>query len=130
MDEYIPPRLKTLMEAMPEGESSAFNHPPAGGRETDLAGLRQFPAWIEWGLSAAATEYRQMGPPYFKLTRSVHLMWAHDETGFAFVNTDKTIRIFLFGCVHEMEQHSNDGRCLNTYRCSKCGYMRQVDSSD
>lgn len=32
-------------------------------------------------------------------------------------------------CVHDYQHHETVGRCLNTYRCSKCGKDRTVDSS-
>lgn len=33
-------------------------------------------------------------------------------------------------CVHEVVHHANVGRCLNVYRCTKCGHKYEVDSSD
>ena len=33
-------------------------------------------------------------------------------------------------CVHTMEFSRNLGRCYNEYKCSKCGKIENVDSSD
>lgn len=33
-------------------------------------------------------------------------------------------------CLHEMKHHRNTGRCLNEYKCSKCGKIEEIDSSD
>jgi hypothetical protein len=33
-------------------------------------------------------------------------------------------------CIHEFVRHRNVGRCLNEYRCPKCGRTMTVDSSD
>ena len=33
-------------------------------------------------------------------------------------------------CAHEFAHEKNVGNCLNDYRCSKCGRVYQIDSSD
>lgn len=33
-------------------------------------------------------------------------------------------------CLHEMVHHRNTGRCLNEYKCIKCGKIEEIDSSD
>lgn len=42
----------------------------------------------------------------------------------------KKLRIFRFGCDHEMEFVEQLGRCYRRYRCKKCGYTSDIDSSD
>ena len=32
-------------------------------------------------------------------------------------------------CVHKYQHHATVGRCLNSYRCTKCGHETTVDSS-
>lgn len=46
-------------------------------------------------------------------------------SGWGFVSHQRDV-----DCVHEPVQTAHDGnRCLTNYRCSKCGYEYQVDSS-
>jgi hypothetical protein len=33
-------------------------------------------------------------------------------------------------CAHEWDNGTNVGRCLTNYKCSKCGHVIEVDSSD
>lgn len=33
-------------------------------------------------------------------------------------------------CIHKWRLSKNIGRCLNLYKCEKCGDTREVDSSD
>ena|SRR3990172_721485 len=61
-----------------------------------------------------------------------HLYFMHDNCGYA-MSADYwkgKVSYYKFGCEHDMVHISNDGRYLNTYKCSICGYVNQVDSSD
>lgn len=40
------------------------------------------------------------------------------------------LRIFEFGCDHEMEFVEQLGRCYRRYRCLKCDHTSDIDSSD
>lgn len=44
--------------------------------------------------------------------------------GWGFVAPDNT------ACIHKWVQNRNVGRCLNEYKCSGCGKISVVDSSD
>lgn len=33
-------------------------------------------------------------------------------------------------CIHSMKHFKNTGRCLNQYKCEKCGKIEEIDSSD
>lgn len=60
-----------------------------------------------------------------------------DNTGFGFVKHVERAkyatpqRYFKCGaCVHEYEEVGSPGKCLHTYKCSKCDHAYTVDSSD
>ncbi len=64
---------------------------------------------------------------------NLNLEWFHDGNGsaYTFDYWAGKMRYFFFAtCEHTMAHVSRDGNCLNTYRCTKCGYTNQVDSSD
>jgi len=37
---------------------------------------------------------------------------------------------FRFGCDHDYQHSTNLGNCYNRYECTKCGFTKDVDSSD
>lgn len=82
------------------------------GRETML-GITIFWYWDGTGVALHGDYYAEMDIPHC----------AKEHTG-------QYLRAFLCGCDHEYDHVSNDGRCLNTYRCKVCGHVKQVDSSD
>lgn len=65
-------------------------------------------------------------------------MW--DKSGYAIVRDywGGKIRYFKFGCDHtwgaqftpEEEEKLPRGRCIHNSKCSKCGHIQSVDSSD
>lgn len=67
------------------------------------------------------------------------LYWHSDNTGHAVV-TDYVkmpdgaygyvMEFYRFGCEHSYEHTANLGRCYNEYKCTKCGNVNRIDSSD
>lgn len=68
-----------------------------------------------------------------EVSSGLQLYWYHNGRGDAILLDwhEKRTRYFLFAeCEHEMKHSRNLGRCFNEYKCSKCGYTEQVDTSD
>lgn len=71
---------------------------------------------------------------------SGHFIYFHNETGLAYLYvvrkkdgkqfTDSAYEWWDIGCDHEDEHVANLGNCYNRYKCKKCGYTHDVDSSD
>ena len=62
----------------------------------------------------------------------VHCYVFFDKTGIAFASDywAGKVRYFHFAvCEHEFTE-KNIGRCLHKYTCVKCGFNKEVDSSD
>ena len=105
---------------------------PYGWREIGLDGLGDHEGWVTYGLGGMHTEYRQLAEPWFPRATGCHMVWYYDATGVGFTaeGPGKRPRIYVWGCHHEWVHHSNDGKCLNTYKCKHCDRLNQVDSSD
>lgn len=137
-----------------ESEFGGFNDFPPGWREIDVAEFAQRMS----SYHPMYHEYRQMLTPERNVPAvSAQLFFYHDGTGVAVVSnwgpTDPDIRyspyvwtgrVFAFGCNHEYESIGIETlrevapefktrllfRTEHASRCTKCGHIKIVDSSD
>lgn len=119
-----------------------YNHPPPNFREvteTEFAQCRVaggFPLYVE----ARQIDPKRLPEGMARYYLDVMLFWNNDSTGWAFHREYYTrkVRYFLFGCDHDQKGEFTpeekaklpSGRCLHSYKCSKCGLIETVDSSD
>lgn len=81
------------------------------------------------------SEYRQMWEDvYTKPAVSAMLFFFWDDTGLAITREGET---YAFGCNHLMENVAWDREtmgpqynCMHAYKCTKCGFIQTIDSSD
>ena len=83
------------------------------------------------------SEYRQMYKDddlYATPAVSAKLFFFWDDTGVAITRAGE---LYSFGCDHTMENIPWDREtmgpqfnCTNAYKCSKCGFVQVLDSSD
>ena len=133
---YAPETLSASITA----KFGGFNDVPPNWHEVSEA---EFAKSMAFHYEPIATEFRQFIPPGDKTYASVTLYFMHDGTGWAMVNDywGGKIRFFLFfACDHTMRELSkaecateglyHAGRCFHVSKCTKCGYVSSVDSSD
>jgi len=62
------------------------------------------------------------------------LFYFIDGTGFVIYPDmiNMKVRYYLFGCNHDykIDNYYYLGKCENIYKCTKCGYVINIDSSD
>lgn len=115
-----------------------YNKAPAGWREITEGEFAQS-SFFTYGFTGI--EHRQIlnWPEPKAPMLSAQMYHMHDGTGFAMVNDywGKKLRYFAFGCVHEWGGELTEAEkavqvfnCTTKYKCKKCGYFQQVDSSD
>jgi len=120
---------KKAYEAKWIKDDGHYNHIP---EPFESCNITEF--WKHVGLSAPkAISYRQwrtptngsgiMRPGFVSLT----IFWFHDQ-GFA-VDPD-TQQCWRLGCKHDMQHIEKLGNCHNRYKCTKCGLVEDIDSSD
>ena len=92
--------------------------------------------------SPVAREYRQIRSDDGKPMLAVTLYFMHDGTGVGmhFDYWGQKVRWFKFGCAHKYVGLSQEecraagiyhgGRCYHVSKCSECGHVNAVDSSD
>ena len=81
------------------------------------------------------SEYRQMWDDVYTAPAiSAMLFFFWDDTGVLITRDGK---MYSFGCDHSMEAMAWDREtmgpqynCTNAYKCSKCGFVQVLDSSD
>lgn len=114
--------------------SSDYNKVPDGWREITE---EQFAQGQFFTYEAEAVEFRQFHPSPIKDEKGHPLLdarlWHYwDGTGIGMMHDfwAGKVRFFAFGCDHDFEHIRNEGRCLNRYKCKKCGHENLIDSSD
>ena len=93
-------------------------------------------------LTVYETEHRQIIDEQFgKQCRNTIIYWGFDNgLAIVFPNDWKIVddhaeykdlpTFLLIGCDHDYKQSANLGNCYNRYECTKCGFTKDVDSSD
>jgi hypothetical protein len=76
--------------------------------------------------------YLQAKMPGSKYVSGLTLIIFHEKAFlFEYIGTcSEEVKVYRVGCVHKMEHIARLGNCWNQYKCSKCGLVEQVDSSD
>lgn len=72
-------------------------------------------------------EFRQV-----KIDGKLHytkILYFHDVAFALLYYNDKELKIYKIGCEHDLTMEEI-GRCVDEYRCKKCGFVMVVDHSD
>lgn len=132
----LPNSLPAAERAAHRAKWGSYNDPPP-----NLTRIEPSEFWAEfarYGFSERR-EFRLFvipleGEPAW--IQSVHLLFGAGDAGFAITAASrdhgrtyepKFYKFFL--CEHAIEHVATTGNCLNRYRCSKCGWTYEVDSS-
>lgn len=118
-----------------ERHSKNFNAVPDGWREITEKEFAKGPFFME---CAEFYEFRQFHPSPVKDATDKHwlldakLWFYHAGHGVGMMHDfwAEKVRYFAFGCDHDYKHAGNEGRCLNRYKCEKCGDVMVLDSSD
>lgn len=120
-----------------------FNQLPTPYKKVDISEYWELRSCY----SPEMCEFRQVVLPLTidkqrRYHQNLHIEWFHD-CGYGIVypsrNRDE-ILVLRIGCEHDLEEISPDechrlgiyhgGRCYHVRKCTKCGYVNAVDSSD
>jgi hypothetical protein len=58
------------------------------------------------------------------------MLYYSDGTGLSLVEVENGINLYRFGCFHSYVKVEKLGKCLWKLKCSNCGAIKTVDSSD
>jgi len=121
-NQHLPPRIQETL-------STPYNEKYSGWEEITIEEFARSRFFTE---CIIAHQYKQVVLDPDKGQEGVRCFVFIDGGGFALAGEywEKRLRIFRFGCDHEMEFQEQLGRCYRRYRCKKCGYTQDIDSSD
>lgn len=106
-----------------------YNDVPTGFKEiTEL----EFARSSFFSYCITKVESRQMRIADDQPLLDVRLFYMNDNTQFAMGHNSRTGKVtyYRFGCEHEYVETNNYAKCLHNYKCKKCGYETEIDSSD